>query len=88
MPWFADLCHGWPRAKQNPGDWATEGIEYLWDLPAASQKGDTHACHPSQRSPLQYLTTTIPQQAGMKPPHHDAPAPMATASAGASIKVF
>ena len=35
MPWFADLCHGWPRAKQNPGFWEYEGVEYLWNLPKA-----------------------------------------------------
>ena len=31
-PWFADLCHGWPRAKQNPGNWIKESDDYLWDL--------------------------------------------------------
>ncbi|KAI4934473.1 hypothetical protein J4E85_002330 [Alternaria conjuncta] len=88
MPAFANLCHGWPRGKQNPGDWRDEGIEYIWDLPAAASKGDTHACHPRQRAPAQYLTPTIPQEPGSKPPHHDAPAPMATAAPGSSITLM
>ncbi|KAB2109434.1 hypothetical protein AG0111_0g399 [Alternaria gaisen] len=87
-PWYAELCHGWPRAKQNPGNWQDEGLEYLWDLPAAASRSDTHACHPSQRGPLQYLASSIPQEAGHKPPTHTAPVPMVTASAGSSITLM
>jgi hypothetical protein len=32
MPWYADLCHGWPRAKQNPGNWIDEGLECTFSL--------------------------------------------------------
>lgn len=80
MPWFAHLCHGWPRAKQNPGDWVDESSHYHWDLAAYS---DTHACHPSQRTPTYYLSASDSTL-----PHHNSPAPMATASAGGSIKLM
>ncbi|CAO2649705.1 Nn.00g009970.m01.CDS01 [Neocucurbitaria sp. VM-36] len=83
MPWFADLCHGWPRAKQNPGDWIEESSNYIWDLGLAASKGDTHACHPSQRTPTYHLTAKDP-----KLPFHTAPAPMATAAAGSNIKLM
>ncbi|KAJ4363949.1 hypothetical protein N0V83_009402 [Neocucurbitaria cava] len=83
MPWFAHLCHAWPRAKQNPGDWADESSTYAWDLSLAASKRDTHACHPSQRIRTYYLTPTDP-----KLPHQTAPAPMATASAGSNIKLL
>ncbi|KAH7406606.1 hypothetical protein DE146DRAFT_777944 [Phaeosphaeria sp. MPI-PUGE-AT-0046c] len=80
MPWFAYLCHGWPRAKQNPGNWVDETNNYLWDLAA---NADTHACHPSQRSSEYYLAASDPRL-----PDHHAPAPMATAAAGSSIKLM
>lgn len=80
MPWFADLCTGWPRAKQNPGDWIDESTNYLWEL--AAHPGDTHACHPAQRTP-RYFSSSDPKLA-----HHSAPAPMAAARAGSSIKLM
>lgn len=83
MPWFADLCHGWPRAKQNPGDWVDETKNYLWDLQAAANSGDAHACHPSQRNATYYLESTV---AGLE--YHHNPAPMATAAADSSIKLM
>jgi hypothetical protein len=85
MPWFANLCHGWPRAKQNPGDWVDESDHYLWDLSkaASSSPPDTHACHPSQRSPTYYTSTNDPSLT-----HHTNPAPMATAAAGSNITLM
>ena len=83
MPWYADLCHGWPRAKQNPGDWVDESINYIWDLGLAAKKGDTHACHPSQRTPTYYLMSKDPKLG-----FHSAPAPMATARPGSEIKLM
>jgi hypothetical protein len=82
MPWFADLCHGWPRAKQNPGDWIDETNFYLWDL-LAQPEGDTHACHPDQRTPTYHLSRSDPNL-----PFHHSPAPMASAYAGSSIKLM
>jgi hypothetical protein len=77
MPWFAEYCHAWPRAKQNPGSWIEETDHYLW----AFNGTDTHACHPNQRMPNQYLATGDASLA-----YHHAPAPMVTAAAGSSIK--
>jgi hypothetical protein len=82
MPWYANLCHGWPRAKQNPGDWVDETKYYLWDL-LAQPNGETHACHPNQRTPSYHLSRFDPSL-----PFHHTPAPMATASAGRSIKLM
>ena len=73
MPWFANLCHGWPRAKHNPGDWIDESSNYLWDIAAKEFQGDTHACHPSQRSPTYF---------------EDEKAGMAKTKAGGSIKTI
>ncbi|KAH3946616.1 hypothetical protein HBH98_081710 [Parastagonospora nodorum] len=83
MPWYAHLCHGWPRFKQNPGDWVDETITYLWDLEGAAGKKDIHACHPDQRNPTYHLIAP-----DAKLPHHSNSAPMATATAGASIKLM
>jgi len=80
MPWFAEYCHGWPRSKQNSGDWIEEGKDYLWAL---NNNRDTHACHPDQRAQNQYLATP-----DVTLEHHEAPAPMATAAAGSSIKLM
>jgi hypothetical protein len=80
MPWFAYLCHGWPRAKQNPGNWIYETDHYLWDLAANK---DTHVCHPTQRTPNYFLADSDSALLD-----HHAPAPMATAKAGASIKLM
>jgi len=79
QPEYAYFCHGWPRAKQNPGDWIEETNEYLYTV---SDK-DPHACHPNQRAPSQFLDAPA---AGLK--HHKNPAPMATAKAGESIKLM
>jgi hypothetical protein len=49
-PGLAVFCHGWPRAKHNPGNWIDESSNYLWDIAGQKFQGDTHACHPSQRS--------------------------------------
>jgi hypothetical protein len=76
MPWYATLCHGWPRAKQNRGNWIEESTNYLWTLGST----DTHACHPNQRKPNQHLPASV---AGLE--FHSAPAPMATTAAGSSI---
>ncbi|KAI4952782.1 hypothetical protein J4E91_003256 [Alternaria rosae] len=65
-----------------------EALYHLWDLPAAASRSDTHVCHPRQRAPVQYLTPTIPQEPGGKPPTHAAPAPMATAAAGSFITLM
>ncbi|KAH9862406.1 hypothetical protein J1614_011061 [Plenodomus biglobosus] len=78
-PWFADLCHGWPRAKQNPGNWIDESTNYLWTLGST----DTHACYPTQRYPIQYLSSS-----DIKLANHENPAPMATAGAGETIKLM
>lgn len=51
MPAFAKYCKGWPRSKQNPGDWIAESSNYVWNLAANKFKGETNACHPSQRNP-------------------------------------
>ncbi|KAH8721587.1 hypothetical protein GQ44DRAFT_741803 [Phaeosphaeriaceae sp. PMI808] len=84
MPWFAHFCKGWPRSKQNPGDWIEETNTYLWDIQdAVFNKKDTHACHPNQRSPTYHLTGATPS---LK--NHQNPAPMATAKAGSSIKLM
>jgi hypothetical protein len=82
MPWYANLCHGWPRAKKNPGDWVEESSWYVWDL-QAQPKSDTHACNPFQSTPTYHLGRTDPAL-----PHQNSPAPMATASAGSSIKLM
>ena len=50
-PGLAVFCHGWPRAKHNPGNWIDESSNYLWDIAGQQFQGDTHACHPSQRNP-------------------------------------
>jgi hypothetical protein len=83
MPWYAYLCHGWPRAKKNPGDWKEESEWYLWDLQKERAVGDTHACNPFQRTPTYHLGRSDPSL-----PNHYSPAPMATASAGSSIKLM
>lgn len=72
-PELAVFCHGWPRARHNPENWVDESSNYLWDIAAQELKGDTHACHPSQRSPT-YFTV---ENAGM-----------ATAKPGGSIKLM
>jgi hypothetical protein len=84
-PWFADLCHGWPRAKQNPGDWVDESSNYIWHISKtlSSSPPDKHVCHPDQRSPTKYLTAPDPSLA-----HQSNPASMATASAGSSTKLI
>ncbi|KAF1942422.1 hypothetical protein EJ02DRAFT_312253, partial [Clathrospora elynae] len=87
MPWYASLCAGWPRAKQNPGDWVNESTHYIWDLQRAKKAGDTQVCPPSQRTTLQYPTPS-PSTSDPKLQHHTAPAPMATARAGTSIKLM
>jgi hypothetical protein len=51
MPWFANFCHGWPRAKKNPGDWIDESTNYVWNIAANTWNGEMNACHPSQRGP-------------------------------------
>jgi hypothetical protein len=84
MPSFAHLCNGWPRAKQNPGDWVDETIHYLYDIQGAINSGDTHACHPNQRTPTYY--TSPPYPAGLA--HQLNPAPMATAAAGSSLRLM
>ncbi|KAF2866012.1 hypothetical protein BDV95DRAFT_599381 [Massariosphaeria phaeospora] len=53
MPAYANFCKGWPRAKQNPGNWIEESSNYVWNLVANKFNGETAACHPSQRSPNQ-----------------------------------
>lgn len=83
MPWFADLCHGWPRAKQNPGDWVDESTNYTWNLGLAANKDDTNACHPSQRTSSYHLTPKDPKLS-----FHSAPAPMATSHPGGEIKLM
>jgi hypothetical protein len=83
MPWFADLCHGWPRAKQNPGDWVGETKNYAWDLQAAANSGDIHACHPTQRNATYYLESSV---AGLN--YHYNPALMATATPGSSVRLM
>ncbi|KZM24298.1 hypothetical protein ST47_g4576 [Ascochyta rabiei] len=72
-PGLAVFCKGWPRAKHNPGNWIDESSNYLWDIAAQSAKGDTHACHPSQRTST-YFTS---ENAGM-----------ATTTPGGSIKLM
>lgn len=67
---FPEKCHGWPRAKANPGNWIDESSNFSWNIAAKTFEGDRSACHPSQRSPSQL-----------------ADAPMATASAGETIKL-
>jgi hypothetical protein len=57
MPWYSYMCHGWPRAKENPGNWINESSNYVWNIAAESWNGgsyhppDTHACPPEQRTP-------------------------------------
>ncbi|KAJ4985159.1 hypothetical protein SVAN01_09386 [Stagonosporopsis vannaccii] len=72
-PGLAVFCHGWPRAKHNPGNWIDESSNYLWDIAAQTFKGDTNACHPSQRTPTYF---------------EDEKAGMATAKPGGSIKLM
>ena len=72
-PGLAPFCHGWPRAKHNPGDWIDESSNYLCDIAAKEFQGDTHACHPSQRSPTYF---------------EDEKAGMAKTKAGGSIKLM
>ncbi|KAK3380799.1 hypothetical protein B0H63DRAFT_560650 [Podospora didyma] len=50
---FPDACKGWPRAKQNPGDWIEESSNLAWNLAANGFGGDNHACNPLQRKPAQ-----------------------------------
>ncbi|KAF2032782.1 hypothetical protein EK21DRAFT_109527 [Setomelanomma holmii] len=83
MPWFAYLCKGWPRAKQNPGDWQDESSNYLWSINEATAKVDTHAYHPSQRTPTYFTFASDPAL-----PHHTAPAAMATSTPGGTIKLM
>jgi hypothetical protein len=87
MPWFAHFCTGWPRAKQNPGNWIDETKTYLWDIQGAMNSGDTHACHPLQRSPTYYTATSSPPNP-KNLGYHENPAPMVTAAAGTSIKLM
>jgi hypothetical protein len=65
-------CKGWPRAKHNPGNWIEESSNYVWDIALHSANGDTHACHPSQRTPNYLLSEN---------------ADMATATPGGQIKL-
>jgi hypothetical protein len=59
MPWYSNFCKGWPRNKQNPGNWIDESSNYVWNIAAESwDGGDYHppnrnACNPNQRSPGQ-----------------------------------
>lgn len=85
MPWYAHYCLGWPRAKQNPGDWVDETVHYLWDIQKAIQNKDTHACHPNQRTPT-YHTTAVTNDPDLL--FHQNPAPMATAAAGGEVKLM
>lgn len=76
MPWYSYMCHGWPRAKENPGNWINESSNYVWNIAAESWNGgsyhppDTHACPPEQRTPT-----------------YQPNAPMVTASAGDIIRL-
>ncbi|KAF1916668.1 hypothetical protein BDU57DRAFT_548325 [Ampelomyces quisqualis] len=87
MPWFAHLCHAWPRAKQNPGDWIDESSNYLWALTPDSPETETgkFACHPDQRTPTYFASSTSPSANHV---FHSAPAPMATSSPGQSLKLL
>ncbi|KAF2124588.1 hypothetical protein P153DRAFT_301965 [Dothidotthia symphoricarpi CBS 119687] len=90
MPWFSHLCAGWPRAKHNPGFWADESTNYAWHISAAVSQGDTHACHPDQRSPL-YRTGPFaqpPTSAGPELVFTESPAPMATSRPGRELKLL
>ncbi|KAK3380674.1 hypothetical protein B0T24DRAFT_591127 [Lasiosphaeria ovina] len=44
-----ELCKAWPRAKENPGDWAVEGRTIAWNIDAAVFLKDRSACSPPQR---------------------------------------
>ncbi|KAF2822348.1 hypothetical protein CC86DRAFT_300945 [Ophiobolus disseminans] len=89
MPWFANLCQGWPRAKQNPGNWTEETTNYLWDISKAKfESKESHACHPNQRTPNQHLEAPAPGTKLANLAHHDNPAPMATAAAGSNITLM
>jgi hypothetical protein len=50
MAVYADQCKGWPRNKNNPGNWIDESSNYIWNIGAQSWNGgsyhppDTHAC--------------------------------------------
>lgn len=46
-------------------------------------QGDPLVCHPSQRSPTQFLADKVGAL-----DFHDAPAPMGTSRAGSSIKIM
>jgi hypothetical protein len=76
MPWYSQYCKGWPRYKQNPGNWIDESTNYVWNIAANSWNGgsfhpaDTHACPPNQRSPT----------------YQDG-APMSTAAPGGMIRL-
>lgn len=52
MPAFASFCKGWPRNKNNPGDWIDESTNYVWNLAANKFNGDNNACRENQREPI------------------------------------
>lgn len=61
MPWYANFCHGWPRAKQNPGNWIDESTNLVWNLVAKKFEGDHSACNPLQRTPNQAAGAPVAQ---------------------------
>ncbi|KAK0723496.1 hypothetical protein B0T26DRAFT_675060 [Lasiosphaeria miniovina] len=44
-----EFCKGWPRAKDNPGNWQVEGTTIAWNINAAVFLNDRSACSPPQR---------------------------------------
>jgi hypothetical protein len=52
-PRYAYLCNGWPRGKQNPGNWIDESSNYVWNIAGNVWKGEQGACNPLQRNPNQ-----------------------------------
>lgn len=78
MPWHAHLCHAFPRAKQNPGDWMQESSDYLWAPNTATEEGK-FACHKNQRTPT-YLSAG---ESGS-----ENAAPMAKAKAGGTLNLL
>ena len=58
MPWYADLCHGWPRAKHNPGMWTDEGVECTFVLHYITYPFPTLPC-PALLLPLLHTTHSL-----------------------------
>jgi hypothetical protein len=77
MPWYQQFCHGYPRALQAGGNWIEESSNYVWNIAAESFNMGPSKPSDTHACPPEQRTPTYLEGA-----------PMKTAAAGDSIRLF